>query len=424
MAKSSIHIEAGHAGYLAHNDRSEKTVNSIFKNTKNEVWNDKAKAFSIYRKELSKRTKAYTKRTKQKLQSKSITHLSAIVNLNSNHKMSDLKKIKLLLEKELDTKVFQLAIHRDEGHINDDKKEVVNYHAHIEFMGLDSDGHSVRKKLTKKCLSDLQSDVAMVLEMERGKNYAKARESRPRRLSTHDFKEHKKLEQEQRQKIAVEHENNLAAKEKKHLAKIKDINLANQRLRRELQESNASREDYSNLEALVKGLKEKARAKELEHEEMMILMEDMVYTQVVDDFDFEKNKVITKKESYKKLFFDIEGEYRSLEYYHEELIEKTRDYDELNKIAYHRFDERDYPDEVCPDKISYQDAYAELKDINSDLEDELMTVDKLHEETKLALARFEELVKKLEAKGIDIYKLAEDKPKPNPPKRPPPSPSF
>jgi len=486
MAKSSIHIEAGHAGYLAHNDRSEKTVNSIFPNNKNEIWNEKAKAFSIYRKELSKRTKAYTKRTKQKLQSKSITHLSAIVNLNSNHTMSDLKKIKLLLEKKLDTKVFQIAIHRDEGHIDDDKKEVVNYHAHIEFMGLDSDGASVRKKLTRMFLSNLQSDVAISLNMERGKNYTKAKEPRPRRLDTYDFKEHKRREQEQRQKIAVEHKEELAAKEKKHLVTLKEVNAENTRLRKELQDNQGTREEYKKLEAIIKELRAKAKAKALEHGELITSLHELAYTKV-PDYDIELKKAVLVEVPYKELYEDKINDYDEFRFdsyldlekaeaelaevelkleeveamaYSEEIIyeeiKNSNESIELEKISYKKLYEDESKllktqinnNQLLMDKIEitrgdyeytieqygnamyiernnnetlteeYENAIEQYKNKLEVSKKEAITNDNLHQNTKLALARFEVLVEKLQAKGIDIYKLAEDKPMPKPKPKP------
>jgi hypothetical protein len=84
-------------------------------------------------------------------------------------------------------------MHRDEGKSIDDK----NYHAHIEFMGLDSKGESVRRKLDRPTLKTLQTDVAKLLGMERGHDYAKERLPRPKRLDTYEFKVHKKALDEQ-----------------------------------------------------------------------------------------------------------------------------------------------------------------------------------------------------------------------------------
>ena len=56
--------------------------------------------FTIYREELKTREEAYKKRTGQKLQKNSITHLSA------HHTEQDLKKVCDYLEETLDTKIF------------------------------------------------------------------------------------------------------------------------------------------------------------------------------------------------------------------------------------------------------------------------------------------------------------------------------
>ena len=250
MSKSSIHIENGHSGYLAHNDRSKATANSIFKHNKNEIWNSKEDAFKMYRFELAARSDAYSKRTHQKLQKKTTTHLSAIVNLNQNHTLDDVKKVASLLERELDTKVFQIALHRDEGHINDKGEEVVNFHAHIEFMGLDQEGRSIRQKLKKKMLMDLQSETAMVLKMERGKEYVKGMHPRPKRLDTYEYKSHKKEES------------------KTVKAKQKDLKEDIAKLKKQLQEQGAKREQYAELEQLNRDLKADITAKDLTIEQL------------------------------------------------------------------------------------------------------------------------------------------------------------
>ena len=94
MATSSIHIEAGASGYFAHNSRESKTVNSIFDDEKNFCSCTNAQAFETYKNELAKRTEAYKENFgRTKLHSKTITHLSAIVNFNKEHSPKDIKKI-------------------------------------------------------------------------------------------------------------------------------------------------------------------------------------------------------------------------------------------------------------------------------------------------------------------------------------------
>jgi len=189
--KSSIHIEQGKLGYLFHNDRTKPTANSIFSQENNEYDNDATTAIEIYRQELQKRSEIYTKRTGKNLHKNTITHLSAIVNLDERHTLQDVKKIADYLEQELGTKVFQIAIHRDEGYVDEQTGEKhINYHAHLEFLGLDKQGNSVRRKLDRKFLINLQDKVAEILQMQRGINYTKERKKRPKRLDTYEYKEH------------------------------------------------------------------------------------------------------------------------------------------------------------------------------------------------------------------------------------------
>ena len=252
--KSSIHIEQGNLGFLFHNDRTKPTANSIFSQEKNEYFNDAKTALEIYRQELQKRSKAYTKRTGKKLHKNTITHLSAIINLEQHHTLQDVKKIAEYLEQELDTKVFQIAIHKDEGYLDEETGEKhINYHAHLELMGLDTEGKSIRRKLDRKFLINLQSKVAEILQMERGINYTAERKKRPKRLDTYEYKEHAKRQ---------------AQKEKELLAKVKDLKELNKQLREQLKEARAKREQYAQLEAFVKDLKEQVKAKELTIEQL------------------------------------------------------------------------------------------------------------------------------------------------------------
>ena len=194
--KSSIHIEQGKLGYLFHNDRTKQTANSIFSTENNEYDNDAKTALEIYRQELQKRTQAYTRRTGKKLPKNTITHLSAIVNLDERHTLQDVEKIAEYLEKKFDTKVFQIAVHKDEGYVDENGTPHINYHAHIEFMGLKSDGKSIKKHIKRKDLIELQTQVAKILQMERGINYTAERKKRPKRLDTYEYKEHARRQAE------------------------------------------------------------------------------------------------------------------------------------------------------------------------------------------------------------------------------------
>lgn len=251
MAKSSIHIEAGSGGYFAHNSREAPTVNSVFSDEQNFCSCSKEDAFKLYRSELQIRSEAYTERTGQKLQKNAITHLSAIVNFNKDHTPEDMQRVCDLLERKFDTKVIQYAMHRDEGKSADDK----NYHAHIEFMGLDSKGESVRRKLDRPTLKALQSEVAQTLGMTRGKDYAKERTPRPKRLDTYEYKAHAKAVEEV--KIATE----------------KDLKAEVAQLRSQLKEQGATRADYAELEKINRELQEQIKAKDLTVDQLTTQLE-------------------------------------------------------------------------------------------------------------------------------------------------------
>lgn len=293
---SSIHIQKSSAGSVHHNSRENFSHSVVFTDEKNELLNNAKESFTIYRDELKIRSEAYSNSTGQKLQSRAVTQLSAVINLEQHHTMKDLEKIKTYLEKEFDTKVFQMAIHRDEGKLKEkttgnylvsgtdfflnpkdnkhyyDKKYTKplnldnytiekNYHAHIEMMGLKSDGKAIRQDMNRFKLSKLQDFVAESLQMQRGKNYLIDKSSK--RLDTHEFKQAKKIE------------NNVLKSAKEHiktktipLAKAKKLQELINTLRAELKENGATRADYAQLEELNKALKTEVKNKTLTIEQL------------------------------------------------------------------------------------------------------------------------------------------------------------
>lgn len=309
MAISSIHIENGKPGYFAHNSREAETKNSIFSDEKNYCSCSKDEAFKIYRSELKKRKETYVNNTKQRFQGKTITYLSAILNFNKEHTQEDIKKVCDFIEKKLDTKVIQYAMHRDEGHTIEKESQKIhnklyetvdikNYHAHIEFMGIDSKGKSLKQKIDKPFLKQLQTDVAEILNMQRGQQsgyskeeykkiqeqldpiatysskkaynkafnnvakelgYMKERIKPAKRLDTYEYKEYaNKLGDKDRELQELKKKN-----KKYELAKQKDLKEEVTRLRAELKQNQAIREDYARLEELNNNLKQQIKNKSL-----------------------------------------------------------------------------------------------------------------------------------------------------------------
>ena len=300
-AKSSGHFAVGGSGYFYHNDRSHKTKNSIFSDEKNDVSCSANEAMKMYRQELQKRSEAYTARTNQKLQKNIATHRSLIINLHKHHTLNDLEEVKNYLEKSLDTKVLQIAIHRDEGYIDKETgEEHKNYHAHIELMGIDSHGISIaqhqnknkskkqveatrEKRLDKKFYSEFQTFLANTLGMERGKRNSKAK-----RLDTYEFKrEAEKIAKEKRATIS---------QVKAQLKAEKQALIDSQK---------ATKEDHANLRKRYKELEALARKKELtisdlktelaEKSKKKPLLEKIGFTSNAKDEEIEKLTKINRK---------------------------------------------------------------------------------------------------------------------------------
>ena len=397
--KSSIHIEKGNLGYCFHNTRQKPTANSIFSKEKNEYDNDALKAIEIYRNELKKREIAYTKRTGKKLHKNTITHLSAIVNLDERHTLNDLKKIADYLEETIGTKVFQIALHKDEGYIDEEMgKEHINYHGHIEMLGLDDQGNSVRRKLTKSYLIELQNKVAEILGMERGINYTREKKKRPKRLDTYEYKEYARRKARELKPVLQENKQLKKENEELKLSK-KELEKQISELRKKMIEFNKNREekeftqeDYKYLSLLKRDLKTNSlkevyeklakfshqvtnRIKKLEEENKQLEEKLMQSETRVQELE-EKNEELRKELNYitapvdKEEFKDIVVENSILLY---ELNTKT------NRI-----------ENTC-DKVEWEGWYSVLSEIKPIEEENKKTKEEL-EETKNINKQLEEKI--------------------------------
>ena len=119
----------------------------------------------------------------------------AVINLNSRHTMADVKKLTKKLEKITGYRAAQIAIHRDEGHLDEETGNfVLNVHAHVIFYarstktGLSlSTANFGRKDLMTK----MQDAAAEELGMERG---VSAEITGKKHLSPRAFKAQKRQE--------------------------------------------------------------------------------------------------------------------------------------------------------------------------------------------------------------------------------------
>ena len=295
MAKASIHFAKASDGGLNHNDRTEKTEPEYLLAPEYRLGN----VFDFSAQDAAKNLRAlyaaakvnYKEAFGQKLQAKNYTW-EAVVNLNSEHGLSDVKKLVLEIEKKTGFKSLQIAIHLDEGRLEKAKDGSVfpihNRHAHITFFTLDQtngkqlmrqdipprermllreeiikDNPELRGEKNKRAfnkvyqglrakryqvfdrekLSELQDLTAKVLNMERG-----LKGSKTQRL------EHKQYKAVKRQEAKTENQT---------LAKQKDLKAEMSKLRTELQELGAVRADYAKLEQVNKELKKEIQEKNL-----------------------------------------------------------------------------------------------------------------------------------------------------------------
>lgn len=99
----------------------------------------------------------------------------AVVNFNAEHTLEDMKKVAEHIAEKFNIIPTRIAMHRDEGHLNSSGEVVYNYHAHLNFVTLKDAQQNWTVSKTKNKLSDLQTEVAEILGMERGKFKSEAK---------------------------------------------------------------------------------------------------------------------------------------------------------------------------------------------------------------------------------------------------------
>ncbi|MDV3871048.1 hypothetical protein CMT47_11620 [Elizabethkingia anophelis] len=182
--KTSINFKAVKSDSETHNFR-KKSFDYIRKDLtpKNEYWMgqkiaDRLLKIESYCKEKSGR----------KLQKNAMPVREAVVVIKENTTMQDLYNLSKKLEEELKIRIFQIAIHKDEGHYDKDSNEwKSNHHAHLVADWQDLETGKTLKHQSFH-YSKMQDLAAECLEMERGVSGSLAR------LEAVEFKIKKKEE--------------------------------------------------------------------------------------------------------------------------------------------------------------------------------------------------------------------------------------
>lgn len=150
----------------------------------------------------------YKQRTKRAFQSTAY-EWSAVVNIKPDTTMQDLERLSKHFSDKYGFQCYQIAIHRDEGHIDENGERQINHHAHLEFVTLDKQtGRNRQRELKPQTLRQIQSEVAEILGMQRGidKRISKAERIEPRKYAKLKEAEKKAIKTTQREteKEAIE----------------------------------------------------------------------------------------------------------------------------------------------------------------------------------------------------------------------------
>ena len=182
--KTSINFKVAKSDSEIHNFR-KKSFDYIRKDLthKNEYWMEQKIADRV------QKIEAYCKeKSGRKLQKNAMPIREAVVVIKENTTMQDLHNLSKRLEEELNIRIFQIAIHKDEGHYDKDTKEwKPNYHAHLVADWQDLQTGKTLKHQSFH-YSKMQDLAAECLEMERGVSGSLAR------LEAVEFKIKKKEE--------------------------------------------------------------------------------------------------------------------------------------------------------------------------------------------------------------------------------------
>ncbi|EAI7269755.1 mobilization protein [Campylobacter lari] len=128
--------------------------------------------------------------------------------------MNDLENLSKHFQEKYGFQCYQIAIHRDEGHINEQGEKVINHHAHMEFITLDREtgkNNYRRELITPKVLRQMQTEVAEILGMERGED---KRKSGVKRIEPRAYAVLKEKEKKERELISEMNKMDLQEKRK------------------------------------------------------------------------------------------------------------------------------------------------------------------------------------------------------------------
>lgn len=217
---------------------------------------------------------------------------SAICNIKETTTMQDLEKLAKHFENKYGFQCYQIAIHRDEGHINEQGEKVINHHAHLEFITLDKEkGKQVFKMrdFPPSKMREIQTEVAEILQMQRGQDkrisgakrvepriYAKMKEEEKQAIKELKNKTNQLIDNEVQKNKELENNNQeLQTKLNQETLTQKQIKEAFEKERQELIKSkNATQQDYKTLSEAKKKALEIGKSSGLTSENLVGMIQE------------------------------------------------------------------------------------------------------------------------------------------------------
>ena len=169
---SSINFKKSNAIQATHNDRT-LAPSYLISDSGCECNRNAEQAKKLKKQIIENAKEAYATSCKARnkaFQAKSY-EWSAVCNIKEDTTMQDLERLAEHFEQKYGFQCYQIAIHRDEGHFDDNGEKVINHHAHLEFVTLDKETGKNCFKLRdfpKSKMREIQDEVAEILDMERG----------------------------------------------------------------------------------------------------------------------------------------------------------------------------------------------------------------------------------------------------------------
>lgn len=172
MAKASINFQKTKHNSVAETTREFEAHYLLPKEHRleNEYWNCGKSDSQIFQDELAKASRKGGRVPKEEN-----SLWEAVINLNKEHRLEDVQRVAKHIEEKFNITCSRIAVHKDEGHINERGIVEYNLHAHINFVTYkDGKQNWRREHITPQNLSQLQTDIAQTLNMKRGKEGSEA----------------------------------------------------------------------------------------------------------------------------------------------------------------------------------------------------------------------------------------------------------